>query len=668
MVNNFGSSLTSFAPLDRMERQIDAAAAVMPLIGERMRITIRGGLALVSREQIFRNAEDRTIEATITFPVPVHATLHRLTAKIGGRILTAEARPRHQARDAYERAVDDGRTAVLHEERLRGVHMLSIAHIPPGAEIAVTHAWIAAMSPRDAGEAFLRVPVTVGDIYGDSPFTDADDLAVSRSVLHRAEIEIDSGDAVARIAGSTLVDGKTTRILDAPIDVEVSGIAFGPAYGVSADGRSVSVTVVPDTGGDDGIEAAILVDRSGSMNGTAFQNSEDTRASWLTKLQAITQGLFNAGRELRQADRTELWQFDNEVERLSQAGAPLIDALKRLGEPRGGTEIGKALTEMVATSSAPDIILITDGLSHALDVQALANSGRRFTVVLVGPDSFEANVGRLAAMTGGQIIVVADQRDATGAMRSALASVRRPKPAAGVENWPLARAALYTAGAVVQAEWRDGAADTSEFGKAVGALAAAIALPRLAEDQAMDVAASHGLVCHLTSLVLVDEAGAVQDGLPAQYKVPLMESRQTLRETTNSFSLTSARFRIELRETPTVLPRFPRYPREALSEMAREIDWGAYPEALRRGDLTAVPPGCEELIFWASHVPEVVSLADGNRSAIAIVLALMARFVAGEDRAAARIARTVLAGLDETSIAKAAAELNLIVPPVTELR
>ena len=36
-----------------------------------------------------------------------------------------------------------------------------------------------------------------------------------------------------------------------------------------------------------------------------------------------------------------------------------------------------------------------------------ARSGRRFTVVLVGEDSLEANVGHLAALTGGEIFVAA---------------------------------------------------------------------------------------------------------------------------------------------------------------------------------------------------------------------------------------------------------------------
>ena len=102
----------------------------IPLVGERMRVLIRSGLALVTREQRFRNREETSIEATITFPMPVHATLCRLSAQIGERLLVAQARARKEARETYERAVDEGKTAILHEELVRGVHMLSVTQYP----------------------------------------------------------------------------------------------------------------------------------------------------------------------------------------------------------------------------------------------------------------------------------------------------------------------------------------------------------------------------------------------------------------------------------------------------------------------------------------------------------------------------------------------------------
>jgi hypothetical protein len=105
-----------------------------------------------------------TIEATITFPVPVHAALYRLQASVDGRRLIATAKARKAAREAYEDAVEQGKAAVLHEEVLKGTRP-SVAHIAPGTEIEIATTWVASLSLVGA-EARLRVPLTVGDIYG----------------------------------------------------------------------------------------------------------------------------------------------------------------------------------------------------------------------------------------------------------------------------------------------------------------------------------------------------------------------------------------------------------------------------------------------------------------------------------------------------------------------
>ncbi|MFD2676626.1 VIT domain-containing protein [Camelimonas lactis] len=361
-----------------------------PLIGERMRVTIRGGLALVNREQRFRNSADTSIETTITFPVPIHATLCHLSADIGGRTLLARAEPRTVARETYEQGIDEGRLSILHEELVRGVHMLSIGHIPPGAEITVTHRWIMPLQSQGGTRALLRIPTTLGDVYGCSPLGDADDLITSPQVTHEAEIEVDAGGADVRVRG--LAEGQTRLRLDAPVDIEVTGDVWGVSRGSAADGRIATVSVAPDAIEGADIDAAVLVDRSGSMGSAASLLGPGGR---LSKHEAVKAGLAEAARALHPGDRIELWQFDHTCERVSKAEVSLAKAIERLGQPQGGTEIGTAIEYALAGSAAREIIVVTDGLSHALDVQALANSGRRFTVVLVGDDALEANVGRL---------------------------------------------------------------------------------------------------------------------------------------------------------------------------------------------------------------------------------------------------------------------------------
>ena len=62
-------------------------------------------------------------------------------------------------------------------------------------------------------------------------------------------------------------------------------------------------------------------------------------------------------------------------------------------------------------------------MSYALDVHRLAQEGRRVFVVLVGEDSLEANVGHLAALTGGDIHF-SFGADVGGALHAALQGLR----------------------------------------------------------------------------------------------------------------------------------------------------------------------------------------------------------------------------------------------------
>ena len=63
----------------------------VPLVATSYDISIAGGLADVKARRTFRNAEAASIEATLTFPLPVHAVLYAHDARIGGRVLRAKS-------------------------------------------------------------------------------------------------------------------------------------------------------------------------------------------------------------------------------------------------------------------------------------------------------------------------------------------------------------------------------------------------------------------------------------------------------------------------------------------------------------------------------------------------------------------------------------------------
>ena len=494
----------------------------VPLVRTVFDVGISGGLATVVTRRTFHNAEDVTIEATFTFPVPVHAVLFHLEAKIDGRIVTARARRKVAARETYEDAIERGKTAVLHEEVLRGVHMLSLAHIPPGSDIEIVAGWVTSLALVD-GVGRLRIPLTVGDIYGRSGLPDSDDLVAGGPVqVGDLIVACDAGRVT--LAGSGLENGRASVRLNRPIDLAVTGWTSRARDGRAADGRKVVVRAEPAGIGESPLDVAILVDHSGSMNEPCLAGDR------LTKHQALSAGLSRLDDILAGSDRVDLWAFNDRPAHIGTAEAhgrsrPIFDFLgapeavakltDRLNTPSGGTEIGIALDRVIAQSRARDLLLVTDGKSHALDVQSLARRGRRISVVLVGEDSLEANVGHLAALTGGDISVSAGS-DVAKSLEAALRGLRSPHAAAAPVPAPVATIAARRSGMSVTATWiSDGqAAQPGMESRAVAAFAASLALPALEAEDAAALAEAEGLVTHLTSLVLVDEEGRSRKACP----------------------------------------------------------------------------------------------------------------------------------------------------------
>src|SRR5262249_13925288 len=73
--------------------------------------------------------------------------------------------------------------------------------------------------------------------------------------------------------------------------------------------------------------------------------------------------------------------------------------------------------------------------------------------------------------------------------------------------------------------------------RAVAATAASFAIALLDVEAATQLAEAEGLVTHLTSFVLVDEAGVAQEGLPATRKIPLASPRTSARASGAAYCL-----------------------------------------------------------------------------------------------------------------------------------
>ena len=184
--------------------------------------------------------------------------------------------------------------------------------------------------------ALLRIPTTVGALYGTSPLLPADDLVTGPGALTTATVvaTADAGrvllDGIGPMAGEALVP------LDRPIVLRVEDAFFGERKGVDASGRPVRIALRRAGSGEAALDCAILFDRSGSTGGRA---GVDGRTVW----DAMKAGLAETAARLRPEDRVSLWQFDSSCEQLGEGRGPreLAALVYRIGAPKGGTNSGR---------------------------------------------------------------------------------------------------------------------------------------------------------------------------------------------------------------------------------------------------------------------------------------------------------------------------------------
>src|SRR5690242_3600662 len=66
-----------------------------------VKVTINNGIAVTEVTQIFRNTEDRQVEALYTFPVPRGASVSNFSMWINGKEMTGEVLEKQKAREIY---------------------------------------------------------------------------------------------------------------------------------------------------------------------------------------------------------------------------------------------------------------------------------------------------------------------------------------------------------------------------------------------------------------------------------------------------------------------------------------------------------------------------------------------------------------------------------------
>ena len=471
---------------------------------------------------------------------------------------------------------------------------------------------------------------------------------------------------------------------DRPIEIKVVGLYSGrpaPLLGRAADGRQVEISFVSAQTRDVPLDADFLLDVSGSMRDRVACSPEGHATKW----DAVLAGLAAAsGKVLTARDAVTVWTFSGGCRRIERLTGDRLGSLDIPFEG-GGTELAEAVAKVSGSRREANILLVTDGKSWGpIDVQKAVETGARFTIVLIGEDALESSVGYFAAMTGGQMFIASGE-NAAQAVAEAVAAMRGvASPAIPFEGRPVSLEKRIS-GVTVAATWSEAGKEAPiRKGEAAAwaAYAAQLALAGM-KDGAAEFAAEEGIVSHLTSIVLVDEAAEVVEGIPATRKVALPDPVTAVCAAARPFSLRElppTRGRslrvLDFEEQwpgplgdPSRVPSIPdlSFPdpsdftvrfvlkavqrRDWLSLRDGSINWDSGLTALANGSLQGLPAFVSLRVVALSSLDEVKRLADAlGKSTVAIALALLAGREADRSRGAARLVRAVVGNADKAML------------------
>ena len=156
----------SFSPYFFIQSE-DAEADRMPLKSTDVEVDIAGVIADVRVTQIYKNEGQRALEAIYVFPGSTRAAVYGMKMTIGERTIVANIEKKQEARQQYEQAKQEGKSASLLEQHRPNVFQMNVANIMPGDEIKVELSYTELLVPTDCMYEFVY-PTVVGPRYPGS--------------------------------------------------------------------------------------------------------------------------------------------------------------------------------------------------------------------------------------------------------------------------------------------------------------------------------------------------------------------------------------------------------------------------------------------------------------------------------------------------------------------
>ena len=145
----------------------------LPLKDTRVDVAISGVIADVTVRQVYENLGQRPLHARYVFPASTRAAVYGMTMTVGDVRIVARIKERQKAKQEFESAKHEGKSASLLEESRPNVFTMNVANVLPGDTISVELKYTELLVPTGGVYEFVY-PTVVGPRYSSKRESEAD--------------------------------------------------------------------------------------------------------------------------------------------------------------------------------------------------------------------------------------------------------------------------------------------------------------------------------------------------------------------------------------------------------------------------------------------------------------------------------------------------------------
>lgn len=153
----------TFSPYFYVETE-ETGVDCLPLKSTDVNTTIEGIIADTYVVQTYANQGTKPINASYIFPASTKVTVHGMKMQIGNQIVTAVIKEKEEAKQEFEEAKSEGKSASMLSEERANVFTMDVANIMPGDEVRIELHYTELITPTDGTYQFVY-PTVAGPRY-----------------------------------------------------------------------------------------------------------------------------------------------------------------------------------------------------------------------------------------------------------------------------------------------------------------------------------------------------------------------------------------------------------------------------------------------------------------------------------------------------------------------